>query len=169
MIFIKLDPNVPISETVRRTIDSAMQTQGQGRTSRSYDLPFGFVSTLYLMDPLKGFHISLLKCYSQCEGVQSQWLSYPDSRSRTHFKVMGFSCGGLSCPSDCCLVLYLHEGDSDGDEGQDKQCRPRSDCFWKKQSDKGHSCLLFWQAFCELQPWKPIFYMRTDGEKHFNS
>ena len=38
----KLHPNVPLSETMRRTYDSAMQTQGRGHTSRSCDLPFKF-------------------------------------------------------------------------------------------------------------------------------
>ena len=32
--------------------------------------------------------------------------------------------------------------------GLDKQCRPRSDCF-----SPGLPCLLFWQAFCDFQPW----------------
>ena len=32
----------------------------------------------------------------------------------------------------------------------------------KKQSDQGLPCLLFWQAFCEFQPWKPKFYLRTE-------
>ena len=35
----------------------------------------------------------------------------------------------------------------------------------KKQSDQGLPCLLFWQAFCEFQPWKPTFYLRTEREK----
>ena len=50
-------------------------------------------------------------------------------------------------------------------KGQDKQNRPRPDCFLiiKEQSDQGLPCLLlFWLAFCEFQPWKPTFYLRTD-------
>ena len=34
----------------------------------------------------------------------------------------------------------------------------------KKQSDQGLLCLLFWQAFCEFQPWKPTFYLRIERE-----
>ena len=34
-----------------------------------------------------------------------------------------------------------------------------------KQSDPCLPCLLFCQAFCEFQPWKPSFYMRTEREK----
>ena len=44
VIFIKLHPNVPLSEMVCRTNDSATQTQGQGHTSRSWNLPLNFVS-----------------------------------------------------------------------------------------------------------------------------
>ena len=35
----------------------------------------------------------------------------------------------------------------------------------QKQSDQGLPCLLFWQAFCEFQPWKPTFYFRIEIEK----
>ena len=28
----------------------------------------------------------------------------------------------------------------------------------KKQYDQGLPCLLFRQAFCEFQPWKPTFH-----------
>ena len=45
-IFIKLHPNVPLSETMYRTYDSSMQTEGQGHTSRSCDLPLNFVSAI---------------------------------------------------------------------------------------------------------------------------
>ena len=40
VIFIKLHPNVSLSEKMCRTFDSAMQTAGQGRTPRSCYLPF---------------------------------------------------------------------------------------------------------------------------------
>ena len=36
----------------------------------------------------------------------------------------------------------------------DKQCRPKSDL--------GSHCLLFWQLYCEFQPSKPTFYLRTE-------
>ena len=42
--FIKLHPNVPLSEVVCRTNGSATQTQGQGHTSRSWYLPLNFVT-----------------------------------------------------------------------------------------------------------------------------
>ena len=34
-----------------------------------------------------------------------------------------------------------------------------------KQSDRGLPCLLFWQALCGFQPWKPTFCLRKEGEK----
>ena len=37
---------------VCRTQDSALQTQGQCHISRSWDLPFNFVSAPYLLNPL---------------------------------------------------------------------------------------------------------------------
>ena len=43
IFFIKLYPDVPLIERVCRTHDSAMQTQGQGHTSRSWDLPLNFM------------------------------------------------------------------------------------------------------------------------------
>ena len=39
-IFIKLRPNVPLSETMCKTYNSDLQNQGQGHTSRSCDKPF---------------------------------------------------------------------------------------------------------------------------------
>ena len=39
-IFIKLHPNIPLSERMCRSYDSVTQTSGQGHTSRSCDLPF---------------------------------------------------------------------------------------------------------------------------------
>ena len=35
----------------------------------------------------------------------------------------------------------------------------------KKQSDQDLPCLLFWQVFCEFQPWTSTFYLRTEWEK----
>ena len=80
-IFSKRHPNVPLSETMCRTYDLATQTQGQGHTTRSCDLPFN--SCL--------LHISWilytsLKCSSQWDGVQSTWPSYLDSRSQVKVK-----------------------------------------------------------------------------------
>ena len=37
----------------------------------------------------------------------------------------------------------------------------------KKLSDQGLSCLLFRQAFCDFQPWKSTFYMRTEIKKFY--
>ena len=39
-----------------------------------------------------------------------------------------------------------------------------------KLSDQGLACLLFWQAFYELQPWKPIIFLenrKREVFKHF--
>ena len=57
----KFHLNVPLSETVCRTHNSAMQSEGQGHTSRSCDLPF--LSTPYLQNSLKGFHQISLKMF----------------------------------------------------------------------------------------------------------
>ena len=90
-IVIKLHPNVSLSETVCRTHKLVMQTQGQGHTSRSWDLLFNFVSTIYILSPLKDFYLTSLKCSPKWVGIQNPWLSYADTRSRPHFKVMGFT------------------------------------------------------------------------------
>ena len=67
----KLWSNVYLSETVCRAHDSATVTQGQGHTSRSWDLPLNFESapylleaSRYLMNPLNDFHqiFSLRRC-----------------------------------------------------------------------------------------------------------
>ena len=50
--------------------------------------------------------------------------------------------------------------------GQTEQTQIRQ--LLKKLSDQGLPCLLFWQAFCEFQPWKPTFYLRTEREKRSN-
>ena len=43
-------------------------------------------------EPFERFSLNFsLKCSSQWDGVQNPWLSYADSRSRSHFKVMGFT------------------------------------------------------------------------------
>ena len=43
-----------------------------------------------------------------------------------------------------------------------KQRRPRSDCFWRSSLVRVFAVLLFWQAFCEFQPWKQIFYLNIE-------
>ena len=43
-------------EMLCRTHDSAMQTQSQGHTLRSWDLPFIVMSAPYLLKDLKDFH-----------------------------------------------------------------------------------------------------------------
>ena len=70
-----------------------MQAQSQGDTSMSWDLPFNFVSDPYFYSPLlaEPFELVLNKLtqmFSQCDSVQNPGLRYPDSRSRSHFKVM---------------------------------------------------------------------------------
>ena len=99
--FIKLHPNVPLSEVVCIANDSAMQTQGQGHTSRSWDLPLNFVSfELTICQIFIELHsnvpLSELVCRTHDSAMQTQ--------SRSHFKVMGFCGGGYGCHSDCCLV-----------------------------------------------------------------
>ena len=80
-IFIKLYPNVPLSETMCRTYDSATHTQGQGHTSRSCDLLFNLcplhISWILLTIFIK--HHS--NVFSQWVGVQDPWLSYANSKS----------------------------------------------------------------------------------------
>ena len=44
--FIKRHSNVPLSELVCRNHDSAMQTQNQGHTSRSWDSAAGDMAVL---------------------------------------------------------------------------------------------------------------------------
>ena len=48
MIFIKLHPNVPHSETVCRMYDSATLTQGKGYTSRLWDSAAGDLAVLFM-------------------------------------------------------------------------------------------------------------------------
>ena len=57
-IFIKLWPNVRLSETMCRTYNSAMPTQGHGHGHnwRSRVWTFDFVSAPYLVYPWKDFH-----------------------------------------------------------------------------------------------------------------
>ena len=64
-LFIKLHPNVPLNETVCRTHDSAMQTQGQGHQINPAP---------YLLNPLEDFHSTSPKCSSQWDSVQNSWL-----------------------------------------------------------------------------------------------
>ena len=54
-VFFKLQPNGPLSETMSRTHNSAKQTQGQGHTSRSWDLPLNFVSASCHLNPFNDF------------------------------------------------------------------------------------------------------------------
>ena len=75
-IFIKLQPNVPLSETMCRTYDSTMQTQSQGHTSRSCDLPF-----CPLLNSFEQFSLNFTQMFSQWDCVQRKWTSYLDSMS----------------------------------------------------------------------------------------
>ena len=100
-IFIKHHPNVPLSETVCWAHDLATKTQGHN--SRSYDLPLNFVSAAKLLDWVNFTHMFL----SVRSAEPMTQLSRPNIKVTVNFKVMGFSGGGCSCPSDCCLVLNL--------------------------------------------------------------
>ena len=112
-IFIKLHPNVPLSEVVCRANDSATQTQGQGHTSRSWDLPLNSMS-FKSHQPIVRNSLNITQMFLWWVDVQNPWLSYANSKSRSHFKVMGFCCGGYGCPSDFCLVQYdMRHGPTD--------------------------------------------------------
>ena len=51
------------------------------------------MSTVYLLNPLSNY---FTKCSSKWNNVQELWLSYVDSRSRPHFKVICFTLKCLS-------------------------------------------------------------------------
>ena len=102
MIFIKLHPNVPLSEMVCRTNDSAMQTQGLGHTSRLKNLPLNFMSFKY-PQPFVRFSLNItnvplgdLVCRIHDSAMQTQSLGHTSG----HWILLR----GYSCPSDCCLV-----------------------------------------------------------------
>ena len=88
----KLWSNVNLNETGCRAHDSAIQTQGQGHTSRSWDLPINFGSAPYLLNPSNDFHLISPKYSSQCDDVQNLRLSSADSRSRSYFMFMYLPC-----------------------------------------------------------------------------
>ena len=62
-----------------------MQTQGHHHSSRSTDLSLNFMSAPYLLNPLKNFLCTFVK-FSSLHAEPC--LSYPDSRSWSHIKVM---------------------------------------------------------------------------------
>ena len=55
---------LPLSEKVCRAYGSATQTQGQGHTVRSWDLPLNCMSAPYLLNHLTHFHLTSSKCSS---------------------------------------------------------------------------------------------------------
>ena len=46
-----------------------------------------------------------------------------------------------------------------------KQCRPRSDCFWRSSLIRVVPVCYSQHLFCKFQPWKRTFYLRTEREK----
>ena len=103
IIFIKLYPNVPLSEVVCRTNGSATQTQGQGHTSRSWDLPLNFMS-FKSPQPFVRFSLNITHMFLSVSWCAEPMTQTANSKSRSHFKIMGFCGRGYRCPSDCCLV-----------------------------------------------------------------
>ena len=70
------------------------------------------------------------------------------------------------CDADyACMVnvLILNTSCLPNRPGQTVQTMIR--LLLQKQSDQGLRCLLFLQPFCELQPRKAAFYLRTEREK----
>ena len=55
-ISFKFHPKAPLGETMCRTYDSATQIQGQGHTSKSWDLPFNSCLLHISRNPLNSFH-----------------------------------------------------------------------------------------------------------------
>ena len=74
-----------------RSHNPATQTQGQGHMSRSWDLHLKFMYAPSLLNHLLDFHLTSLKCSPQRVVVLNSWLIYIDSRSRSKYKVMGFT------------------------------------------------------------------------------
>ena len=85
----KFHLNVPLSETVCRTHNLAMQSEGQGHTSRSCDLPFHVrfispeLSERFSSDFTQNVPLSKMVCRNYDSAMQT--------RSRSHFKVMRFT------------------------------------------------------------------------------
>ena len=96
-IYNDLHPNAPLHETVCKTFELGLQTQGQGQPARSWYLPFNFVSTPYLLNHLNDFHLTSPKYSCQWDGVLNTWPSYAVLRSRWQFKVMGFTLEVRGC------------------------------------------------------------------------
>ena len=70
--------NIPLSETVCRTHDSATQTQGQGHSSRSWDLPSNIVSAPYLQPELLLFDgVGSSNIVVTCDEVESVLKALP--------------------------------------------------------------------------------------------
>ena len=91
-LFIKLHPNVPLSEVVCRTNDSATQTQGQGHTSRSWNLPLNFVS-FKSPQPFVRFSLNITQFF-----LSVSWCAEPMTRlCKLKVKVDHIS---MSCDSD---------------------------------------------------------------------
>ena len=89
--FHKFHQDVPLSEAMCRTNDLATQTQCQGHTSRSWGLPLNLVS-FESPQPFVRFSLNITQMFlsvSWCADPMT--LSYANSKSRSHFKVMGFT------------------------------------------------------------------------------
>ena len=67
-----------------RTDDYVMQTQGQGLTSRSCDLPMNFVSAPYLLNSLKDNDFTSLKYPSLSEMISKIHDSAMQTKGQGH-------------------------------------------------------------------------------------
>ena len=110
MIFIKLHSNVPLSDVLCRTNDSAMQTQIKV-ISRWWNLPCVHSTWPNYLDSrsqVKGFILEFCArsispepsgCFSlNFTQMQSTWPSYLYSRSRSQVKIMWFTLQFVSTP-----------------------------------------------------------------------
>ena len=97
-IFIKLHPNVNLSDAMKRTHDSATQTLGQGHSSRSWDKKSWILFPLHISWNLWTVLIKLHSNYPLSEFHVSAMQTQHEKKS--HFKVMRLCCRGFGCPSD---------------------------------------------------------------------
>ena len=58
-----LQPNVPLSETVCRTHEPGLQTQGQGQLSRSWDVPLQFPVRSISPEPFERFSFYFIQMF----------------------------------------------------------------------------------------------------------
>ena len=98
-MFIKLHLNVPLSETMCITHDSASQTQGQGHTSKSRDFPFNVVSAPYVLNPNVPLSDTLCQIHDSATQIQGQG----------HWIYLSLSCLlHISCKKQVSIIRKYH-------------------------------------------------------------